>query len=501
MNSYIGDEAVIRYCEDEILPAYDEAQKQRDAQYPVWSARAIYDHAVGSLSWPASCAKHLAECRAALGLVPPVPVPLPPIPVPTGTVRVENGALIDDRGPFNGLGASLFWALWGCKFDRERLDQNLATLQPGRFDYVRIFAQVGESEQDVAWGDRYIDPDWPDYATVLQGTLDLCATHGMRVAMCIFASIKRFRTEAACKQFLDKIVAAIQGREHLILHWEIANEGHGTGGTRDQMRDLCRYLRARVKGPVAITAAQDPVEACHLYDGDIATLGTEHFDRDTSKADGPWRPIRQPWGWPGEYAAAWGAAYPGVPAPKLPPCSNNEPIGPYSSVAVEHDPLRLVTAAAVTYISGGPAYVYHCGPGIFGGGRAAARDHSPANFWEVPGLRETLLGYAVLRDLLPGGISGWSRSNSGWGNFPWTRITSDGTEGDGCVRSYATDNGSQVVCVPFGIRDHVQFAQKRPMTWKVHSVLDGHLIQSGTGDLRVRQSDGSAQVVIGRFNS
>ena len=500
MNSYIGDEAVIRYCEDEILPAYDEAQKQRDAQYPVWSARAIYDHAVGSLSWPASCAKHLAECRAALGLVPPVPVPLPPIPVPTGTVRVENGALIDDRGPFNGLGASLFWALWGCKFDRERLDQNLATLQPGRFDYVRIFAQVGESEQDVAWGDRYIDPDWPDYATVLQGTLDLCATHGMRVAMCIFASIKRFRTEAACKQFLDKIVAAIQGREHLILHWEIANEGHGTGGTRDQMRDLCRYLRARVKGPVAITAAQDPVEACHLYDGDIATLGTEHFDRDTSKADGPWRPIRQPWGWPGEYAAAWGAAYPGVPAPRLPPCANNEPIGPYSSGAVEHDPLRLITAAAVTYISGGPAYVYHCGPGIFGGGRAAARDHSPANFWEVPGLRETLLGYAVLRDLLPGGISRWSRQNNEWAGYPWRMITSAGTEGDGCVRAYATMSATHVVCVPFGIRDHVTLAEKRPMTWKVHSVLDGHLIQSGTGDLRVRQSDGSAQVIIGRFN-
>jgi len=427
------------------------------------------------------------------------PDPLPPIPVPTGTVRIEHGALIDDRGAFNALGASLFWALWGYKYDLARLEQNLVALEPGECDYIRIFGQVGESEQDVAWGDRYIDPDWPDYASVLQGTLDLCAFHGMRVALCIFASIKRFRTEAACKQFIDKIVAAIQGREHLILHWEIANEGYGTGSTRDQMRELCRYLRARVSGPVAITAAQDPVEACHLYAGEITNFATEHFDRDTSKADGPWRPIRQPWGWPGEYAAAWGGAYPGVPAPKLPPCSNNEPIGPYSSVAVEHDPLRLVTAAAVTYISGGPAYVYHCGPGIFGGGRGGARSGSPANFYDVPGLAETLRGYAVLRDLLPGGISGWSRSNSGWGNFPWTRITSDGTEGDGCVRSYATDNGSQVVCVPFGIRDHVQFAQKRPMTWKIHSLLDGHVIQEGTGDIRVRQSDGEAQLILGQF--
>jgi hypothetical protein len=432
-----------------------------------------------------------------------VPAPLPPgpapIPPPTGIVRIENGAMVDDRGPFNALVASLFWALWGYKFDRERLEQNLVTLRPGQFEAVRIFGQVGESPQDAAWGDRYIDPDWPDFASVLQGTLDLCATHGMRVALCIFASIKKFATDAACDRFIDKVVDAVRGREHLILYWEIANEGYGTGSNREQLRRLCRYLRSKVSGLVAITSAQAGVETCHLYADNIANFATEHFERDVNAADGHWRPVRQPWGWPGEYDGAWEKEYPGTPAPRLPKCSNNEPIGPYSSIATEHDPLHLIAAAAVSYIAGCPSYVYHCGPGIYGGGAWGARLARPANFWDVPGLTETLKGYAVLRDLLPQGISGWGRQNHGWTNYPWTMVTQAGTEGDGCVRAYATDNGSQIVCVPFGIRDHVQLAQRRAMTWRVHSLLDGRLLREGMGDLRVYQRDGDAQLIVGRF--
>ena len=70
---YIGDAAVEQYCADQIVPAYAEAGKPLDAFYVDWSARAVYDHAVGKLSWDASCAEHLAECRAALGLAPVTP--------------------------------------------------------------------------------------------------------------------------------------------------------------------------------------------------------------------------------------------------------------------------------------------------------------------------------------------------------------------------------------------------------------------------------------------
>ena len=35
------------------------------------------------------------------------------------------------------------------------------------------------------------------------------------------------------------------------------------------------------------------------------------------------------------------------------------------------------------------------------------------------------------------------------------------------------------------------------MTWRVHSLLDGHVLQEGRGDLRVREADGLAQLILG----
>src|SRR5687767_2067738 len=38
-----------------------------------------------------------------------------------GRVRVEGHSLVDDKGPFLGLGASYFTALWRARHDRPRL--------------------------------------------------------------------------------------------------------------------------------------------------------------------------------------------------------------------------------------------------------------------------------------------------------------------------------------------------------------------------------------------
>ena len=58
---------VLAYCET-IRAAYREAGREPDDLYPVWPSRAMYDYATGALSWAASCAKHLRECRKELGL-------------------------------------------------------------------------------------------------------------------------------------------------------------------------------------------------------------------------------------------------------------------------------------------------------------------------------------------------------------------------------------------------------------------------------------------------
>lgn len=115
---YIGDEAVRQYLGTQIIPAYDEAQHPLDADYPIWAGRAVYDHAVGSLSWERSCAKHLRECREALGL----PTPIPPTPPVTDT--------------WPRLGLSYYTSLTDPRLD---LAGFAARLRDAGADYTRVW--------------------------------------------------------------------------------------------------------------------------------------------------------------------------------------------------------------------------------------------------------------------------------------------------------------------------------------------------------------------------
>src|SRR5687767_5777325 len=86
-----------------------------------------------------------------------------------GPVRAEHHAVADTEGPFNALGATLFWGTWGYKFDRARLERNLQTLSDAGFDYVRVLGSVG----GASWSDRETDPRWDDYDSVIAGLTDL----------------------------------------------------------------------------------------------------------------------------------------------------------------------------------------------------------------------------------------------------------------------------------------------------------------------------------------
>ncbi|NLC57874.1 MAG: hypothetical protein GX774_13645 [Armatimonadetes bacterium] len=62
---------------------------------------------------------------------------------PSGRVRLQGHSLVDDRGPFLGLGVSYFTALWRCKHDRPRLECDLAFLSQQGFRYYRMLSMVG----------------------------------------------------------------------------------------------------------------------------------------------------------------------------------------------------------------------------------------------------------------------------------------------------------------------------------------------------------------------
>jgi len=176
MNSYIGDASVIDFCEDKIVPSYAEAKKKLDAQYPVWSGRAIYDHAVG-MDWEVSCAKHLAECRAALGIVEPTPPPeLLPLLI---TANTQFYDVITSKA-WKWRGSSAF-RLFEMFLKGEPIDPFCRWAAANSINILRVFGMY-----DGGIG-RLIPTEYPGYFIKLPQFLNAVGTYGLSVEFVIFA--------------------------------------------------------------------------------------------------------------------------------------------------------------------------------------------------------------------------------------------------------------------------------------------------------------------------
>jgi hypothetical protein len=385
-----------------------------------------------------------------------------------GPVAIVERATVDSAGAFNALGATMMWAPWGYKFDRARLEENLRFLADHGFDYIRVLGEVGSDEPDDYWSDRPIDPRWPDYDEVIAGLTDLAwHTYGLRVEWTVFGGTDFSPTEADRVALVDRVLAMTVGREDAIMMIEISNEGYHTGFEGDagiaELRALTEHVAERTAIPVASTSWHEDLEGfCRLYSESAADLATMHFDRAISYEDEAWRPVRQPWGYPIEF-----------PCEGLPPAvSNNEPIGPYSSVATEFDPLHLVMAQAVTFVAGNAMYVFHTGPGITGGGHAGVERGIPANFWEVPDIETTLAGFEVMREVIPPGVASWERQNSAWAGYPLE------ANPDEWVRAYAAVSDTELVVLPFGMRNPVTMTARSAMELRAIDPLSGEVIET-----------------------
>jgi hypothetical protein len=174
----------------------------------------------------------------------------------------------------------------------------------------------------------------------------------------------------------------------------------------------------------------------------VANAVTHHFDRDVSSDEGPWRPVRLP----------WGLQFTGMTLPRV--WINNEPIGPQSSVAEDGDPVRIAMGAAVSWLSGLAAYTLHTGAGVRGGGEADQARGRAANLWDTPGLDETAAMLEAVRTLLPRTLPNWSRRNWNRNGHP-CRITEAQAERD-LVRHYAARESGRFVITSFGLRRSVE---------------------------------------------
>ena len=399
-------------------------------------------------------------------------------------VRLAGKSLCDNEGPFLGLGASYFQALRRAKFDRTRLNSDLALLAEKGFNYVRILSMVnwdGLEIAPVSFTNSAGNPvqGWPDYWQQFRDLLDLVAQHNLRTEVTVFADAQYVMPSKSARQaHLDGILANIAGREHKIIHLEVANEAWQNGfpgaqGAAD-LREFTQYLADRTSVPVAITSNDDTSDAgiAALYTGSAADLATVHFSRDIRTIEGGWLPVRD--------------CYRVGNLPGVPPVSSNEPIGPGSSVSSESDPIKLCAAAVFAYIANLPAYVYHSRAGVYGYVNSRPPLGGEVRFENTAGIN----AYQHLRQLLPPDLASWVRNDglessapftvfcNGQANRYWPDVSSPT---NGCIRNIGSIKGRQFVCFPMGILGGgVTLQARRPVRFQVFNPLTGEVVENLT---------------------
>jgi hypothetical protein len=397
-------------------------------------------------------------------------------------VRVNGKSLRDNTGPFLGLGASYFQALRRAKYDRQRLTNDLALLASKGFNYVRILSMVNWDGLEIAPvsfvnSAGHSVAAWPDYAQQFRDMLDIIAAHGLRAEVTIFADAQYIMPSKTTRlAHLDTILAGIAGREHKIVHLEVANEawqnGFPAAGGVSDLREFAQYLADRTSVPVAITSNDDTSNTgiTALYSGSAADLATVHFSRDISTIEGGWLPVRD--------------CYRAGNLPGVPPVTSNEPIGAGSSVATENDPIKLCAAAVFAYIANLPAYVYHTRAGVFGWVNCCPPSGAEARFENMAGID----AYQFLRAILPPDLSSWVRNDgleasapftvfcNGQPNTYWPAVASPAT---GCDRNIGSTRGREFVCFPMGILSGgVTLQARRAVKFQVFNPLTGAVVSN-----------------------
>lgn len=426
------------------------------------------------------------------------------LPLPerrTGEVSLDGHALQDNGGEFLGLGVSYFQALRRTKFDRGRYRSDLDFLARRGFNYIRALSMVGWYD---AWEGREIAPvtfqnengqtvqGWSDYAQQLRDMIDIAYDeYGIRTQLTVFADAQLMPTQAARQAHMDGVLAAISGREHKVIMLEVANEYWQNGfadpqGTTE-VRAAGQYLADRTDVLISLSSPPEGNAAGlqRMYQGSAADIATQHFSRDISAPEGGWRPVRDPW---------WVNSTTGVP-----PASSNEPIGPGSSVSTENDPIKLVSAAAYSWMSGLPMYVYHTNAGVFGQTR----------FEDMAGVSN----YRHLSKILPGDIAKWPQRTEGKDAFApfttyaggqanrwWTEVGGTTT---GVLRHLSNVNGDQFYTLPIAVQSGgVQLAAKQHMSMQVFNPLTGEVVSESTpsanAQFTIPQGPG-AYIIKGRY--
>jgi hypothetical protein len=252
-----------------IRDAYREAGREPDDVYPIWGDRAQYDYASGALSWAASCVKHLAECRDALGLHTPMP---PPVVADRRIVRANFCNLTDsmNRPIFSSCLAAQSPEMQEEWITRERL--------AGGTHYV-LSIQTGYGEHYPVERNFYRENSMDEWLGALDRVLDA----GL-VPVVMLDPGNAFPGV----DYLRAVLRAIPASYYVRAIWCCGWETVAGAWTSAQFFDANRALREEL-GPTALMA-------CHL------TPGRASFSSHPVEPDDPWQ---------GDEIACWHDHWPG----------------------------------------------------------------------------------------------------------------------------------------------------------------------------------------------
>jgi hypothetical protein len=387
-----------------------------------------------------------------------------------GLVRVEARSLQDDGGAFWPLGTTLMWALYGWMHgEQARVRQHFGWAAENGFDYLRILCQT-------PWQNETIDPLEPGFEQALGALLD-CAydEFGLRLELTLVGG------GAVNPLALAAVVARVVAnrRVHKVLNIECANESFQNLPDPAMLAAMCRELRGSLPAslPIALSSPGDWAAMANLTRTCGANLFTVHSDRQPG--DLGWRQVRQ----------AWDFKDPGLCV------SNNEPPGPASSVAALDDPLQLAALRALGIICGAPAFVLHCGAGVYGRPFKTPTGFRPANLWEVPNIDAIVERVRGVDRLLPEGVENWPKSNNGWvapnPRLPLQALGSDWSK-DGPNKTYGALQGANFCLMALGVRSFVKFRAEQAVNVRVHWLGTGASEEHALNEGDVVQFDGEA---------
>lgn len=370
--------------------------------------------------------------------VPPIP-PTPTFPKREGLVRTDRMRWFDDTGFFSPLGATLFWALRGWKYERDRVKRNLEFLATHHWDYVRILGEVG-------WSGNEIDPRWPDWDECLAGFLD-CAyrDYGLRTEFTVTGGAS-FKTDY--QQLAARTAAVVSERPNTILNLESFNESNLDIATGILLTRKLRTLLPQHMVATSCYGEKGELGSADYYIAQGANGATFHPDRSiTNDQGGPYpdwmyRHARQTWDW--KKRSTW--------------VSVNEPGGPLSSVVPYNEVHHNVYSRAVAMLLG-CAWVFHNGAGIYGQVQThPAGGFRPANLWETPNVDAIMTALRGLDQYIPEEFVTGRYSHMSLQPHPlssdhcWPADNAD----HGTVRDYASTIGKTWVQVLFGIKNYAQ---------------------------------------------